>query len=78
MVLSYSRSKTQLTQIPNHEIIPQGAVANGRAKFESQKISPEKPLRFLTLRNIYCKIADGIFTEFTYELDVTTDMIKTD
>jgi len=35
--------------------IPKGAVANGRAKFESQKISPEKPLRFLTLRNIYCK-----------------------
>ena len=29
----------------------QGAVANGRAKFESQKISPEKPLRFFGSRS---------------------------
>jgi len=31
--------------------IPKGAVANGRAKFESQKISPEKPLRFFGSRS---------------------------
>ena len=30
----------------------QGAVANGRAKFESQKISPEKPLRFKNLKKL--------------------------
>ena len=31
--------------------IPKGAVANGRAKFESQRISPEKPLRFFASRS---------------------------
>ena len=31
--------------------IPKGAVANGRAKFENQKISPEKPLRFFGSRS---------------------------
>ena len=31
--------------------IPKGAVANVRAKFESQKISPEKPLRFFGSRS---------------------------
>jgi hypothetical protein len=31
--------------------VVQGAVANGRAKFETQKISPEKPLRFFSSRS---------------------------
>jgi hypothetical protein len=31
--------------------VTQGAVANGRAKFETQKISPEKPLRFFSSRS---------------------------
>ena len=33
-------------------------------------------LNQLTLRNIYCKIDDGIFTEFANKWDVTRDIIK--
>ena len=38
-------------EIGNGINIPKGAVANGRAKFENQRISPEKPLRFFASRS---------------------------
>ena len=46
-----ANNKEREKDLSNGINIPKGAVANGRAKFESQKISPEKPLRFFGSRS---------------------------
>ena len=50
-IMGNANNKEKDKEICNGIDIPKGAVANGRAKFESQKISPEKPLRFFGSRS---------------------------
>ena len=52
--------------------IPKGAVANGRAKFESQRISPEKPLRFFASRS---RPATPIMPVKTPKVPVSSDVL---
>ena len=52
--------------------IPKGAVANGRAKFESQRISPEKPLRFFASRS---RPGTPILAVKTPRVPVTSDVL---
>ena len=52
--------------------IPKGAVANGRAKFESQRISPEKPLRFFASRS---RPATPILPVKTPKVPVSSDIL---